>query len=130
GSFRVEEFRLPVLEGRIAPVEKKPLVRAASLPAQVQINYVAGGGAANLPVRVSAMVRARALNYSDHEAFSFNPPRKRGPASTGDDDEEASASEEVRVIADKLPLTLSRDGAGRVTIPGIPASPQPQELVL
>ena len=32
GSFRVEEFRLPVLEGRIAPVDKKALVRVRSVP--------------------------------------------------------------------------------------------------
>ncbi len=30
GEFRVEEFRLPVLEGRIAPADKKPLVRPRS----------------------------------------------------------------------------------------------------
>ena len=59
GQFRVEEFRLPVLEGRIAPADSKPLVRVRSVPTDVQVNYVAGGGAANLPVRVSALVRSK-----------------------------------------------------------------------
>ncbi|REM15315.1 hypothetical protein DSI34_04305, partial [Mycobacterium tuberculosis] len=75
GMFRVEEFRLPVLEGRIAPTDKKPLVAATNVPTDVQINYVSGGGAANLPVRVSAMVRGKSLSFSDYDAFSFNPPR-------------------------------------------------------
>jgi uncharacterized protein YfaS (alpha-2-macroglobulin family) len=59
GQFRVEEFRLPVLEGRINPSEKKALVNVQSVPTDVQINYVSGGGAVNLPVRVSALVRAK-----------------------------------------------------------------------
>lgn len=130
GTFRVEEFRLPVLEGRIAPADKKPLVRARSVPTDVQINYVAGGGAANLPVRVSAMVRGTYQQYSDYEAFSFSPPRKREQSNANSDDEEATASQDARVIADKLPLTLNKDGAGRVTIDNVPQVRQPQELVL
>jgi hypothetical protein len=130
GQFRVEEFRLPVLEGRIAPTDKKALVRVRSVPTEVQINYVAGGGAANLPVRVSAMVRGKHLQYSDYEAFSFNPPRKRGPSNADSADEEATASQDARVIADKLPLTLNRDGAGKLTIDNVPQARQPQDLVM
>ena len=133
GEFRVEEFRLPVLEGRIAPVEKKALVRVRSVPTDVQINYVSGGGAANLPVRVSALVRGKALQFGDYETFSFRPPRKReqGSAdSASSDDEEATASQDARVIADKLPVTLNKDGAGKVTIDNVPQTRQPQELLL
>lgn len=130
GEFRVEEFRLPVLEGRIAPADKKALVRVRSVPTDVQINYVAGGGAANLPVRVSAMVRGKTLNYSDYDAFSFTPPRKREQSNANSDDEEATASQDARVIADKLPLTLNKDGAGKVTIDNVPQARQPQELVM
>jgi hypothetical protein len=53
-------------------------VAVTSVPTDVQINYVAGGGAANLPVRVSAMVRGKSLSFSDYDAFSFNPPRAAG----------------------------------------------------
>jgi hypothetical protein len=34
------------------------------------------------------------------------------------------------VVADKLPLTLDRNGAGKVTIDKLPASTRPQELLL
>ncbi|MCC2673384.1 MAG: alpha-2-macroglobulin [Ramlibacter sp.] len=128
-SFRVEEFRLPVLEGRIAPEEKKALVSVTTVPADVQVNYVSGGPAANLPVRVSAMVRTRGLAYADYDTFSFQPPRGQRTGS-GEGDEEAASGEDQRVIADKLPVTLDRNGAGKVTVPGVPASKQPQELVL
>ena len=131
GQFRVEEFRLPVLEGRIAPSDKKALVRVRSVPTDVQINYVAGGGAANLPVRVSAMVRGKSLQYNDFDAFSFNPPRKRGQGNSGNsDDEEAAASQDSRVIADKLAVTLDRNGAGKLTIENVPQARQPQDLVM
>ncbi len=129
GEFRVEEFRLPVLEGRVAPAEKKALINAKAVPTEVQINYVAGGGAANLPVRVSALVRGKSLSFADYDEFNFSPPRgDRGTSSEGE--EEANAGQDQRVIADKLPLTLDRNGAGKLTISDVPASKQPQELLL
>ncbi|SFB79363.1 hypothetical protein SAMN05216344_103149 [Polaromonas sp. OV174] len=129
GQFRVEEFRLPVLEARITPTDKKALIKVTSVPTDVQINYVAGGGAVNLPVRVSALVRGKYLSYSDYEDFNFSPPRaKRGESSEGE--EESAASQDQRVIADKLPLTLDRNGAGKLSINDVPAAKQPQELLL
>ena len=132
GQFRVEEFRLPVLEGRVAPTDKKPLVRVRSVPVNVQVNYVAGGAAAQLPVRVSALVRGKSLQYSDYDAFSFSPPRQREPSQPqgAGDNEEAAASQDARVIADKLPLTLDKTGTGTVTVEPVPQARQPQELVL
>ncbi|MDP3825263.1 MAG: MG2 domain-containing protein, partial [Polaromonas sp.] len=129
GQFRVEEFRLPVLEGRITPADKKALVNVSSVPTDVQVNYVSGGAAVNLPVRVSALVRGKTLSYSDHEAFSFSPPRaRRGEGSEGE--EEATAAQDQRVIVDKLPLSLDRNGAGKLTIQDVPAGKQPRELLL
>jgi hypothetical protein len=129
GEFRVEEFRLPVLEGRIAPADKKPLVQPKAVPAELQVNYVAGGGAANLPVRVSALVRRKSLQFPDYGEFSFEPPRgAREGGSEGE--EEAAATQDARVIADKLPVTLDRNGAGKVTVPEVPVARQPQELLL
>ncbi len=129
GSFRVEEFRLPVLEGRIQPTDKKALVKVTAVPTDVQINYVSGGGAANLPVRVSALIRGKTLSYSDYEAFNFAPPRVQRAANEGGE-EEATASQDQRVVADKLALTLDRNGAGKTSITDLPPSKQPQELLL
>ena len=129
GEFRVEEFRLPVFEGRIAPTGKAALVAPKAVPTDVQVNYVAGGPAANLPVRVSALVRGKSLNFPDFEAFSFQPPRAQRET-TSEGEEEAAASQDTRVIADKLPLTLDKNGAGRLTIEPVPAHRQPRELLL
>ncbi|MEJ8823410.1 MG2 domain-containing protein [Variovorax humicola] len=129
GRFRVEEFRLPVLEGRVAPSDKNPLVAVTSVPADVQINYVAGGGASNLPVRVSAVTRAKSMSFADYDTFSFAPPQRQ-VASGSHADEEAAASDDTRVVADKLPVTLDRNGAGKITVDKLPASKAPRELLL
>jgi hypothetical protein len=129
GQFRVEEFRLPVLEGSVTPNEKKALVNVKAVPVEVQVKYVSGGGAANLPVRVSALVRGKSLSYADYSEFSFQGPRgSRENRANGD--EEAEASSDARVIADKLPLTLDKSGTGKVTINKVPASRAPQDLLL
>ena len=130
GQFRVEEFRLPVLEGRVTPAEKKSLVNVDKVPLDVQINYVSGGGAVNLPVRVSALVRSKSLSFDDFSEFSFTGPQGNRQMSNGDGEESSSASTDTRVIADKLPITLDKNGAGKVTVDKVPKSRQPQDLLL
>ena len=129
GQFRVEEFRLPVLQGRVGPEQKEALVAAVSVPVQVQINYVSGGPATQLPVRVSALTRAKTPYFADYEGFSFNAPR---PAqdSGGEGEEEATARQDQRVVADKLPATLDRNGLGKVTIAELKPAPQPRDLLM
>ena len=129
GQFRVEEFRLPVLEGRVTPSDKKALINIKTVPLDVQVNYVSGGGAARLPVRVSALVRGKSLSFSDFSEFNFSPPRaQRDHAPEGE--EEANATQDAKVIADKLPLTLDKNGGGKLTLTPVPTSQQAQELLL
>ncbi|WOP14525.1 alpha-2-macroglobulin family protein [Ottowia sp. SB7-C50] len=131
GQFRVEEFRLPVYQGSIAPQSKDPLVATASVPLQLQVGYVSGGPAAGLPVRVSALTRARVPRFDEYAEFTFEPPRARGTTQTdGDGEEEAAARQDQRVVADKLPVTLDRQGQGQVTVPDLPAATRPRDLVL
>ncbi len=119
GQFRVEEFRLPVLEGSVLPVDKNPLVKSKTLPTAVQINYVSGGPAVNLPVRVSALLRGKNLSYPDFDAFTFDPSRQADETSDGN-----------KVVADKLALTLDKTGAGKVTIEDLPQPKVPKDLLL
>ena len=129
GSFRVEEFRLPVFEGRVGPESKKPLVGVSSLPVQVQINYVAGGAAANLPVRVSALMRSTSAGTGDWPGFQFSPPRSADDSGRSDD-EEATAVQDSKVVADKLPVTLDRNGLGKIKIENLPKLREPRELLI
>jgi uncharacterized protein YfaS (alpha-2-macroglobulin family) len=135
GSFRVEEFRLPVFAGRIGPASQEPLVAVTQVPTAVELHYLSGGGAAKLPVRVSALVRNKFVDFSEYEGFSFNPPPRDSGQSQISDDDDSNASENAtpdhaRVVADKLPLTLDATGAGQVTIEAIAPAAAPRDLVL
>lgn len=120
GSFRVEEFRLPVFEGRIAPANDKPLIQPRTLPVAVQVRYTAGGPANDLPVQVSALLSNAWPGFDGYDAFSFSAQR-------ADNDDDTTPSE-PKLIADKLPLTLDKQGQGRVDIADIPAVSRPRQL--
>jgi uncharacterized protein YfaS (alpha-2-macroglobulin family) len=138
GQFRVEEFRLPVLQGQVGPQRKDPLVNAASVPVQVQVNYVSGGPAASLPVRVSALTLNKTLSFAGYDNFSFAPPRPAAAnanananaevSGNGSDGEETPVNPNLTVVADKLPLALDRNGAGQIALAGIKPAPQAREL--
>ncbi|HEX7439673.1 MAG TPA: MG2 domain-containing protein, partial [Caldimonas sp.] len=50
GNFRVEEFRLPLVDARISGPKAVPIA-PASLPIEVQLNYFSGGGKAQAAAR-------------------------------------------------------------------------------
>ena len=126
GAFRVEEFRLPILAGQISPEGQAPLVHTTSLPVRVQVHYLSGGNAANLPVQVSALLREKNIEFPQNEGFTFFPPQPERVMSN-DDNQDAAAQQ---VIANKLPLVLDQLGAGLVTIDPIPLAGAARELVL
>lgn len=119
GRFRVEEFRLPVLQGSVVPATEGTLVAPAELPVQLQVDYVSGGAAADLAVQVSASTRRLTPYWNDWDNFSFEPPQEARDADTG-----------TRVVADKLEATLDANGSGRVTIAPLPRPVYPQRLAL
>ncbi|MDN8940735.1 hypothetical protein Q0P20_14680, partial [Staphylococcus aureus] len=46
------------------------------------------------------------------------------------DDEEATASQDSKVVADKLPVTLDREGLGKLKIENLPKLREPRELLI
>ncbi|WP_414439311.1 MG2 domain-containing protein [Burkholderia sp. 22PA0106] len=144
GSFRVEAFRLPVFKGTVAVRDAKtsPLVGASEAPVTVQLDYVSGGPASNLPVRVSALVRPATPAFADrYPDFSFSPYRPEQPgsdagASDDDDNDDSSAAssgpdpDAPKLVADKLPVTLDRNGAGSLTLKSLPKVDAPKRLAL
>ncbi|GAB3625663.1 alpha-2-macroglobulin [Pandoraea terrae] len=136
GSFRVEAFRLPVLAGTIAVREagRLPLVGVTEAPLSVQLNYVAGGPAGNVPVQVSALLRPRALSFADFDAYSFAPYKpaaaNAGSATDEDDGDQAAQASDQKLVADKQRLVLDRHGAGTLTLKNLPRVTEPGDLVL
>jgi uncharacterized protein YfaS (alpha-2-macroglobulin family) len=121
GSFRVEEFRLPVLTGKIVPAAA-PIVAPKELPLSVQLNYLNGGGASGMAVTLTSLMRERSVDFAGYDGYSFN---------THPDAQESEGDNERKqtIIADKQPLTLDKNGAGKSVIKAIPAITEPQDLV-
>ncbi|MEW6341489.1 MAG: MG2 domain-containing protein [Pseudomonadota bacterium] len=138
GSFRVEEFRLPVFKGTIAVRDEKthPLVAAKQAPLTLQIDYVSGGAAANLPVQVSALLRSTTPGFTDNfPDFSFTPytPQTGDDTSASDDedsDAQQPADDGAKLVADKEAVTLDRNGSGGLTLKNLPHVDAPKRLAL
>ncbi|MEX3934769.1 alpha-2-macroglobulin [Paraburkholderia phymatum] len=138
GSFRVEEFRLPVFKGTIAVRDAKthPLVAAKEAPLALQIDYMSGGGASGLPVQVSALMKNTTPAFAGtYPEFSFAPYRKHNESSessSSDDEgsEPQSDDDTSKLIADKEPVTLDRNGAGSLTLKNLPHVDAPKRLAL
>ncbi|EJM99807.1 Ig-like domain-containing alpha-2-macroglobulin family protein [Herbaspirillum sp. YR522] len=118
GSFRVEEFRLPLMQGRMS-APKGPQVAIKELPLQLQLNYLNGGGAAGQQVRVSSLLRARSVSFAGYDGFSFVPPQ----------DDDNGAAGDQKIVADKLAVTLDKNGSASAVIAKLPAISRAQELL-
>jgi len=148
GSFRVEEFRLPAMSGRIVP-PAGPQVDPRELALGLMVNYANGGGAANLALRVSAQVRdidlAAAVPTQRWPGFRFDPPKAAGAGEdTGDgalfgedyvDEDDADRmvarrDANARLVADKLAVALDKSGAGQVLLTKLPPTTAPRELLV
>ncbi|WDD92083.1 MG2 domain-containing protein [Burkholderia sp. FERM BP-3421] len=143
GAFRVEAFRLPVLKGSIGVRDGRtsPLIAAREAPLALQIDYVSGGGASNLPVQVSALAKAASPPFADtYPDYSFEPYRPEpaandanadaGDSDANDSDAGRQDPDAAKLIADKEPLTLDRNGAGSLVLKSLPKVNAPQRLSL
>jgi uncharacterized protein YfaS (alpha-2-macroglobulin family) len=137
GSFRVEEFRLPVFKGSVSVKNNKTgaLVAAKDAPLNVQIEYVSGGPASSLQVQVSALMKDTSPAFaSQFEAFSFAPYKKPVDDGASDQSNDDSSSQDdtssAKLIADKTAVTLDREGAGSLTLKSLPTVDAPKRLAL
>ncbi|BCL75200.1 alpha-2-macroglobulin [Jeongeupia sp. HS-3] len=120
GTFRVEEFRLPVMTGALS-VPAKAGIAPKDVPVNVSLSYVNGGAAKGLPVQVSAMLRERYGRPDGYDAYSFSPPeRKRS---------EAQASLDGKIVLDKAALTLDANGGGKAQVKALPAIDRAYDMV-
>lgn len=134
GQFRVEEFRLPLIQATLAP-PKDVQIAPKTLPLSIQMSFLSGGGFGAAPARVSAVIRERYVQFPAYSEFSFAAPQA---GTTGDEpaqttteapDEEGSGdSSGGRLIADRLPVMTDQQGAARVVLPAIPAVTRPMTV--
>jgi uncharacterized protein YfaS (alpha-2-macroglobulin family) len=143
GSFRVEEFRVPLMKAQITG-PKAALVNARNVDLDLQLRYLAGGAAANAPAKVRAVVRPKSVAFPDYDGFAFANGKvvegveEQGGAQwfTGEYELDDAQSEEpvplqpvngVRPLK-TIELALDSAGAARVRLQPLPAADSPQEV--
>jgi uncharacterized protein YfaS (alpha-2-macroglobulin family) len=126
GTFRVEEFRVPLMKGVIRP-PSGALVAPTSVPLDLTVRYLAGGAAGSLPVRFRYILQPHDVSsISGFEQFSFSTGRVREGLVRG----EAEATEQQPASELKsTDLTLDRTGSARTVVPNLPKTDRPQEIL-
>jgi alpha-2-macroglobulin len=128
GNFRVEEFRLPLVDARLSG-PKAVVVAPKELPIELQLNYFSGGPMAQVAARASAVLKSRATSFAGYDEFSFEPPREASKAQAGGEDNEGeSGANDSKLVADKLPLTTDKNGAASFTLKDLPKITRPSEI--
>ncbi len=70
GSFQVESFRVPTMKAILQSADKA-LVNAEQAALNIQVNYLAGGGASFLPVKLRGQIAPKFVSFADYEDFIF-----------------------------------------------------------
>lgn len=146
GSFRVEEFRVPMLRATVQ-LPAAPQIRPAAVDVGVQLTYLAGGAAGGQKVKLRSLVSPRAVSFPQHDGVRFaNGDVKEGRAIDSEsevgefqpegEDEAAerprfggSRSDQVRPLRTRA-LTLDAGGAARATLDDLPPADAPRDLLV
>ncbi len=112
-NFRVDEFRLPTMRATISG-PKDALIRPKSVPLDLFVGYLSGGGAPGLPVALRTAFSLDESAPDGWDGWSFGgKPVKEGTMPLGGDREEPDAP---LPLAQTLPATLSGDGTAKASI--------------
>jgi uncharacterized protein YfaS (alpha-2-macroglobulin family) len=116
GSFRVEEFRIPFMRGLIRP-PAGALIAPDSIPLDLTVSYLSGGGAGMLPVKLRYQLEPRTVRFPAFDGFSFAGGKVREGIVRGDDPERTDRKLGSMKTTE---LTLDDRGSVRTTISGLP----------
>ena len=127
GHFKVEAFRVPTMRAIIKPLAT-PLVNATKAELDLQLNYLAGGGAAGAKVRLNSVLEAKSVHFPDYGDYRIAVGNvKEGIEKEGSDYFQSDAAEIDMPAPSNLnqPLTstnlvLDAQGAARTTIDKLP----------
>ena len=136
GGFRVEEFRVPLLKGIIQPPTDS-LINAKEVTLDLSIQYLAGGGAGLLPVKLRSEIGPKYIppfEGFDHFVFGNGPVKegivRRGEPLESEEDLEEEIIDGMKEM--KLPgvdLILDRSGSVRTKISNLPKVDTPKEIL-
>lgn len=127
GSFRVEEFRVPLMKALIQP-PKETLVNAQEADIDLHVSFLSGGGARNAPVKLRSRIEPKYVHFDDYEDFTpGNGGIKEGitrRSTYGEAGEQEPGKPKLRTVE----LTLDETGSSRARIPDLPSVISPMDL--
>jgi uncharacterized protein YfaS (alpha-2-macroglobulin family) len=124
GSFRVEEYRVPLMRGVIRS-PSAPQIRPASVPLDLTVTYLAGGPAGNLPVKFRYDVQPSGVpSFDAFEGFEFSNGKVKEGLVRGSSPEETQEPFELR----STDLTLDAKGSARAILSDLPTMEAPREI--
>ena len=128
GSFRVEEFRIPLMKAAIR-IPAQPLVAVAQFPVDLSAEYLSGGAAKGLPVTLRSQINKNVHpHFPDFEDFTFaNGSVKVGIVHSEGFSEGMEGGENPGVHQRK-DLTLDAAGGARTDISDLPRESTPVEV--
>jgi uncharacterized protein YfaS (alpha-2-macroglobulin family) len=112
-SFKIDEYKLPTMRASVTG-PKEAAVRPKSLPLDLFVGYLSGGGASNLAVDLRVGYFARSHTPTGYEGYAFGGAKVEEGLKPLD----GSGGEEKTPLppTQMLPATLSGDGTRRTTI--------------
>ncbi len=112
-SFRLDEYKLPTMRASVSG-PKGALVRPKTVPLDLFVGYLSGGGASNLPVDVRIGWSARTSTPDGYEGYTFGGRKVTEGVRPldGDGEETGTAFPPTQT----LPATLGADGTQRTSV--------------
>jgi alpha-2-macroglobulin len=142
GTFRVEEFRVPLMKAHITG-PKTPQINPKKVDLDVHLRYLSGGGASNAAVKLRGVIRPRSVFFADYDNVAFangkivegieaqgEPAWVSGDYEFEDVDSETAPTPEgtgtrpLKVVA----LELDSAGSARVPLADLPSADMPREI--
>ncbi|MBF0464706.1 MAG: alpha-2-macroglobulin [Nitrospirae bacterium] len=134
GTFKVEEFRVPLMRGQLT-ASQTPLIKPKEVVFNVSAAYLSGGGASKLPVKVRAEISSYQLRFPDYGDFTFSGNElKEGIETTNgedaeEDNEGGNIQKEKPFKLETLSFNLDNGGGGRAVFKKIPEIKTPAMLL-
>ncbi|MBK8958646.1 MAG: hypothetical protein IPM80_09470 [Proteobacteria bacterium] len=142
GKFRVEQFRVPSMRALVqAPTT--PQVNPPTLPLDIYVGYLSGGGAAQAKVKLRTQLEPRAVAFKHYGDFTFGGAAVKEGVSNEDEEEgdpfayylrqfgayrgqDSGTAAQAVAVQD---ITLDEHGSARVTVPALATANGARNLV-
>ncbi len=126
GSFRVEEYRVPLMKASIRP-PSEDLVSPSNITVDVSASYLSGGPAADLPTLFRSQLQPTyGQSVAGFDGFVFANGEVQEETRRDEDAVEADSSRSIQ----RREITLDAAGSARVTVGDLPPLKRPMRLQL